>query len=191
MSAALTFHEGDRQESHQESWSVSTWLCPMSHTLLASAVTSMPQSPQSQAAGEAELWETQERCCQGRVSVAELLYLISAPSLLAADSSGNLFSLCFRNIVLRILVPTSPTCLLCTFGFLLRIPPHPRRKAHFLVGLLRPYKIFLFSSSGMEKISRIKLLDGSANSYNLWILLLFKFLVCGIIIVKYHMIWFH
>lgn len=46
---------------------------------------------------------------------------------------------------------------------LLRIPPHPRRKAYFLVSFLRPYKIVLFSSSGMEKISRIKFLDGSST----------------------------
>lgn len=132
----------------------------MSHMLTASAVTSMPSLP-SQAAGQAKLRGKQKQCCQGRVSLAKLLYHISALSLLAANTSENLFSLCFCTVILSVLVSTSLICLLCTPGFLLRIPPHPKGKAYFSVSLLRPCKIVLFSSSGMKKISRIKLLDGS------------------------------
>lgn len=78
----------------------------VSHVLLASAVTSRPQSPLGQAAGQAELWEPfcfKDLCLQGRISLAKLFFFVWIPLLLTAEVPGNLSSLSFCNIVLSIL----------------------------------------------------------------------------------------
>lgn len=51
------------------------------HVLLASAVTSRPQSPLGQAAGQAELWEPfcfKDLCLQGRISLAKLFLCLNS-----------------------------------------------------------------------------------------------------------------
>ena len=91
MRATPSFHQGDRQESYRESWSVSIWLCPMPHILLASAVSSMPRSPESRSSTGRAVGNPRVLLSGKSFSGQTALTYLS--SQLPASTSGNLSSL--------------------------------------------------------------------------------------------------
>lgn len=145
---------------HRESWSVSTWLCPIcSWQVQSPPCPSHPWVRQQDrlSRGEPKNNVVREEFLRPNCFTLSQLSASLLQTLLGTSSPYAFVILYFLYLFLLLWPSVSVLLDFCISG----IPPHPRGEAHFLVGLLRPYKIFLFSSSGVEKISRIKLLDGS------------------------------